>query len=73
MNLMTILMNQLKMRNPQAFSQFQNMKNGSGNPQELLKQATGKYTPEQMKNFVKFANDMGISNEQLKQFGINTN
>lgn len=47
------------------------MKN-NGNPQELLQQTMSKYTPEQIKNFTQFANNMGISNEQLNQYGINT-
>lgn len=47
------------------------MKN-NGNPQELLNQTLGKYNPEQLKQFVQYANNMGFSNEQLNQFGINT-
>jgi len=33
---------------------------------------TSKYSPEQMKQFQKFANGFGITNEQLKQFGISS-
>ena len=60
------------MRNPQAFNQLQELRRNNGNPQELLKQATGKYTPEQMQKFIQFANNMGIPTEQLNQVGINT-
>ena len=31
-----------------------------------------KYSPEQMKQFKKFANGFGITDEQLNQFGINS-
>ena len=60
------------MKNPQAFNQFQDLRKSNGNPQELLKQATNGYTPEQMKQFIQFANNMGISNEQLEHYGINS-
>jgi capsular polysaccharide biosynthesis protein len=60
------------MKNPQIFNQFQEIRKTNNNPEELLKQITGKYTPEQMQNFMKFANNMGITTEQLNQFGINT-
>ena len=36
-----------------------------------MKQMMSKYTPEQTKQFMKFANSFGISDEQLNQFGIN--
>lgn len=60
------------MKNPQAFNQFQEIRKNNGNPEELLKKITGGYTPEQIKQFSEFANNMGITNEQLKQYGINT-
>ena len=31
---------------------------------------TKNYTPEQMQQFQQFANGFGVTNEQLKQFGI---
>ena len=64
-------MNQLKMRNPQQVKKIQELMNNNGNPREILQNTIKGYTPEQMQNFVKFANSMGISNEQLSQFGIN--
>ena len=60
------------MKNPQAFKQFEEIRKNNGNPQELLKQTMSGYTPEQMQQFTKFANNMGISNQQLQQYGINT-
>ena len=59
------------MRNPQAFQQFQNLQKSQNNPQEFLNQMTSKYTPEQMQKFRQFANGFGISDEQLKNYGIN--
>ena len=60
------------MKNPQMFHQYEEIRKNNGNPQELLKQVTGNYTPEQMQQFQKFANGFGITNEQLSQFGINS-
>lgn len=60
------------MKNPQAFNQYQEIRKSNGNPEEILKQITNKYTPEQKQQFSKFANNMGFTNEQLEQYGINT-
>lgn len=59
------------MKNPQLFQQYENLKRNNGNPQEFLKNITGKYTPEQMKQFQSFVNKFGITNEQLNYYGIN--
>lgn len=59
------------MKNPQAFKRYEEIRKNNNNPQELLKQVTGNYTPEQMQQFQKFANGFGITNEQLNQYGIN--
>lgn len=32
---------------------------------------TKDYTPEQMKQFIQFANGFGVDNEQLAKYGIN--
>lgn len=60
------------MKNPQIFNKYQEIRKSNGNPQEILKQITGGYTPEQMQQFSQFANNMGITNEQLIQYGVNT-
>ncbi len=52
------------------FKQFQNLQKNQNNPQEVLNGMISGYSPEQMKNFRKFANGFGISNEQLDNFGI---
>ena len=58
------------MRNPQAIKQIEELKKNNGNPNELIKQITGKYTPEQMQKFRQFASGFGISEDQLNNFGI---
>lgn len=58
------------MRNPQAIKQIEELKKNNGNPNELIKQITGKYTPEQMQKFRQFANGFGFTDEQLTQYGI---
>lgn len=60
------------MKNPQAFKQYEEIRKSNGDPKELLNKVMGNYTPEQIKQFSQFANTMGISNEQLIQYGINT-
>ena len=59
------------MRNPQAFNQLEEIRKNNGDPRQLLNQITNNYTPEQTKQFIRFANGFGISNEQLNNFGIN--
>ena len=54
------------------FQQFQNLQKNQNNPQEFLNNIMKDYTPEQKEQFAKFVNGFGISNEQLKQFGINS-
>ena len=68
--LMNQLQNQMKIRNPQMFQQFQNLTKNQNNPQEVLNNMIGKYTPEQMQQFRQFANGFGISNDQLDNLGI---
>jgi len=53
-------------------AQLQQFQKAQANPQDLLKQLTGKYSPEQMQQFAQFANGFGISNEQLSKYGINS-
>ena len=60
------------MKNPQAFKQYEEIRKSNGNPQELLNQVTNGYTPEQTQRFIQLANNIGITNEQLNQVGINT-
>lgn len=59
------------MRNPQAFKKYEEIRKNNSNPEELLKQVTGNYTPEQRQGFIQFANRFGITDEQLNKYGIN--
>ena len=52
--------------------QYEELRKSNGNPQELLNQITGNYTPEQRQAFMRFANGFGITDEQLNNFGINS-
>ena len=65
-----MMLNQLKAKNPKAFQQFESFMNNKGDPQQLLKQVTQGYTPEQTKQFSQFANNFGITNDQLSEAGI---
>lgn len=65
-----MMLNQLKAKNPKAFQQFESFMSNKGDPQQLLKQVTQGYTPEQIKQFSQFANNFGITNAQLSEVGI---
>lgn len=54
------------------FQQFQNLMQNQNDPKELLNKMMGNYTPEQTKQFMKFANGFGITNDQLNKFGISS-
>ena len=69
--LMNMLQTQLKGRNPQALKQVQQLQENKGDPRAFLNQITQGYTPEQMKQFRAFANNFGVTDEQLNQYGIN--
>lgn len=71
MNMAQVLLNQIKIKNPQMFNKINEMMKNN-NPQDMLNQLTSNYTPEQMNNFIKYANGFGITNEQLNKYGINS-
>lgn len=60
------------MRNPRALKQYEELRKSNGDPQQLLNQITGNFTPQQKQQFIKFANGFGFTNEQLNNFGINS-
>ena len=71
--MINMLMNQLKIKNPMMYQQINQLKQSNGNPMELLKQVTGNYSKEQMNNFINQAKQMGFNEELLNQIsGINT-
>ena len=67
MNPMQMLMKQVQIRNPQMFQMLEQAQKNQSNPMDLLKQVTGNYTPEQMKNFYSVAQYMGCPNDILSQ------
>lgn len=46
---------------------LEQLRQGQGNPIDLLKQVTSNYTPEKMQNFYSVAQQMGFPNEFLTQ------
>ena len=62
-----MLMQQLKMRNPQAFQKVEKAMQNKDNPVEFFKQITQGRTPEQMEGFYKKAEQMGFSPEIINQ------
>ena len=73
--MIAMLMNQLKAKNPQMFQQIEQLKQNNGNPMELLKQVTNNYDDKTRDAFFQQAKQMGFSDELLNQVqsGINTN
>lgn len=70
---MQMMMNQLKMKNPKVFQMVEEAIQNKNNPMELFKQITSNYTPEQMNNFYKQAEQIGFSPDLINQVkGINT-
>ena len=59
--MMMMLMNQLKMKNPQMFQMVEQAKQNQSNPVDLFKQITNKKSPEQMEAFYKRVEQMGFS------------
>lgn len=68
--LTSMIQQQVKMKNPQAFQQVQNLIKNQSNPQEFLNQLIGNQTAEQRNNFIKFLNGYGVTQDQLDQYGI---
>lgn len=56
------------------FRQVEKLRKSNGNPMDLFKQVTSKFTPEQMNNFYANAKQFGIPEDVIKQAqnGINT-
>ena len=67
MNIMQILMNQLKVRNPQAFQIIQQAQKNQNNPEELFKEMTKDYKPEQMKQIFNQARMFGVSDDIINK------
>ena len=72
--IMQMLMNQLKAKNPQMYQMINQAKQNQNNPIEMFKEITKEYTPEQFESLYKQAEQMGFSNDLINQLksGINT-
>lgn len=70
----TILMNQVKAKNPQAFRRIEQLMQNQSNPIEIFKQVTNGYSNEQMNNFYNQARNMGFSDDLINQLknGVDT-
>ena len=62
-----MLMNQMKMKNPQVFQIVEQARRSNGNPIELFKQATNGYKPEQIEGIFNRAKQMGVPEEYINQ------
>lgn len=65
--MMTMLMNQLKAKNPQMFQMVEQAQKNQSNPVDLFKQITSKNTPEQMNTFYKRVEQMGFPEDIIKK------
>ena len=65
--MMNMLMNQLKARNPQIFQFLKQAQKNQSNPKELFKEITKDYNSEQMENIFNQAKQFGIDDETINQ------
>lgn len=65
--MMTMLMNQLKARNPQMFKMVEQAQQNKSNPIDLFKQITNQRSPEQMKMFYNQVEQMGFSPDVINK------
>ena len=52
------------------FQMFQNLQKNQNDPQEMISKMVNNYKPEQINQFREYAKGFGITDEQLKKFGI---
>ena len=64
---MTMLMNQLKARNPQLLQMVEKAQQNQSNPVDFFKQITSKRSPEQMEMFYKQVEQMGFPSDVINQ------
>jgi len=58
------------MKNPQAFQFLEQAKQNQNNPQELFKQITNQYTPQQMEALFNKARQFGIGEDIIEQLKV---
>lgn len=62
--IVSMMMNQLKAKNPQA---FQTLSQNQNNPIDMLRNTLKNYNPDQLNNYFKQAQMMGFPSEVLEQ------
>ncbi len=55
------------MRNPQMFQMIQQAQKNKNNPQELFKEITKDYKPEQLENLFNKAKQFGVSDDVINK------
>lgn len=65
--IISMMMNQVRARNPQAFQMLEQARKNNNNPMELLKQVTKEYSPEQINGLFEKSKQFGISDEVISQ------
>lgn len=65
--IMSMLMNQLRGKNPQMFQIINQAQNNGVNPQDMLKQMMGGIDTQQMQNIMQQAKQMGCPDNVLSQ------
>ena len=65
--MMMMLMKQLQMRNPQMFQMLEQARKNNNNPEELFKEITKNYKPEQMEMIFNKARQFGIGDDVINK------
>ena len=65
--MMNLLMNQLRARNPQMFNMIDQARKNNNNPEELFKEITKNYKPEQMEQIFNKAKQFGIGDDIINK------
>ena len=65
--LLQMMMNQLKAKNPQVFKLVEQARQNQSNPEEIFKQITGQYTPEQKQALFERAKQFGIGDDIINK------
>ena len=65
--LLQMLMNQMKMKNPQMFQMIEQARKNNNNPMEMLKQITNGYNQDQLNGVFDRAKQMGLPEQFINQ------
>jgi hypothetical protein len=65
--LMQMMMNQIRARNPQMFQFLEQARKNNNNPMDLFKQVTKNYKPEQIESIFNQARQFGIPDEIINK------